>query len=96
MASSLAVARAVIIEGAQFDVTNHYINREDHPCFGTQRRTIMKVNSASVWLSHPDYPEGDRVPWPKAPQVEIHADGRVQFYGHPHADDLFLTFTPVQ
>jgi hypothetical protein len=69
-------------------VTNHYINRPNHPCFGTRLRTV-----AGVTGSHLHFCETGPVPWPKAAQVRS-ADGVVQFFGGgagQRPEELFLT-----
>lgn len=71
--------------GQVVSVTNHFINRPDHPCFGTRERTIAKVTS-----SHLHFTETRHVPWPKAEHLTV--DGNtVQFWGFPKPNDLFLT-----
>jgi hypothetical protein len=76
-------------------VTNHYIDRPDHPCFGTRQRTVLKVTSTSLWFASGG-PEGfgyGGVKWPNAAQMTIDGDV-VRFYGGgigQQPTDLFLT-----
>jgi hypothetical protein len=90
--STLADVKRAVKAGQVYDVTNHYITREDHPCFGTRRATVTKVNGTSFYLSGSQW----GIPWPKAGQAEVAADGTVRLYGggagQPDAD-LFLTLT---
>lgn len=85
---TLTAIRALFKSGQVVTVTNHYINRPEHPCYGTQRRTIARVSS-----SHLTFTESGCVAWPKASQVK--ADGRtVQLFGGGIGQaptDLFLT-----
>ncbi len=91
--------RAEIAPGSVFDVTNHYITREDHPCYGTQQRTILRANTAAFYLSL-DGVEGhdeSRVDWPRASQMQRDDDGTIRLYGGGAAqgrEDLFLTLHP--
>lgn len=79
--------------GQRVRVTNHYITRADHPCFGTQTRTVTRVNGSAIWFE----PSG-RVEWPKAAQIAIEPDGSaVKFFGGgigQQPTDLFLTIAP--
>ncbi len=78
------------VAGHEFSVTNHYITREDHPCFGTRQVSVERVTSSSVYLA-----PGGRVPWPRASQMIRDADGTIRFFGGgvgQAADELFLTF----
>jgi hypothetical protein len=74
--------------GQVVTVTNHYITHENHPCFGTKRRTIERVNGSSIYFT-----ETGRVAWPKASQVWV--DGPVvELRGGgcgQQPTDLFLT-----
>lgn len=69
-------------------VTNHYITRVDHPCYGTRVAMIKTVNNGSIHFA-----QSGRVAWPKADQLT--ADGSVvRFYGGGIGQpptDLFLT-----
>jgi hypothetical protein len=84
--------------GCVFDLTNHYITREDHPCFGTRLVRVNRSNSAALYTSDPDG-QIRRIEWPKASQLERDENGTIRFYGGgigQAADELFLTFEPVQ
>lgn len=92
--------RAEIAPGAVFDVTNHYITREDHPCHGTQRRTIVRTNTAAFYVSLDGVPghTESRVDWPRASQIERDQDGTIRMYGGGAGQkpgELFLTLAPV-
>lgn len=79
--------------GTVVEVTNHFITREDHPCFGTNERTIAKATGSHLWFT-----SNGNVPWPKAAnlQADMQAEpGIVRFYGYPNSNDLFLTFKLV-
>lgn len=83
--------------GKVYDVTNHYIKREDHPCFGTVRRQVTRVTTSRIYLSHPTRDESG-IDWPKASQVSMDADGSIHLRGGGAAqkpDEPFLTLTPV-
>lgn len=82
---SLANIKRKFTPGQVVTVTNHFINREDHPCFGTRQRTITKVTG-----SHLHFDVGGSLPWPKASQI-TEQDGVVRWFGHPTPDALFLT-----
>lgn len=62
-----AAARRFATVGEEVDVTNHYIDRTDHPCYGTTRRTVTAVSSAGISF------DGDHVPWPRAAHVHVDA-----------------------
>ncbi len=93
--STLADVKALLVPGVVADVTNHYITRPDHPCFGTRRRTILAANSASFTLSNEGGPQPSRIPWPKAADASIDGAGRVHLAGHPKPGDPFLTLVLV-
>jgi len=78
--------RRLFVPGMTVTVTNHYITRPDHPCFGTRVRTVAKVTA-----SHLHFDETGSVPWPKAADLRLERDTTVRFYGHPKPGDLFLT-----
>ena len=85
--------RGLVNVGQEFDVTNHYITRKDHPCYGTQRRTIERVTSGGITFT-----ESGRVKWPKASQVTVDSDGTIHLRGggvSQGPDDAFLTMRPV-
>lgn len=92
---TLAQIRRAVKPGQVYDVTNHYIKRTDHPCYGTRRETIAEVNGTSFRFASSRW--GTK--WPKATQSQMDADGTIRLYGGGHgqsAGDLFLTLTPVQ
>jgi hypothetical protein len=83
-----AQIRALFRPGQTVRVTNHYITREDHPCFGTQTRTVAKVTTTSLWFT-----ATGNVQWPRVDQVETE-DGIVRLFGGgigQQPTDLFLT-----
>lgn len=94
--SAPAGAKRLLTPGTVWDVTNHYISREDHPAFGTNRRTVTRTTGSRVYLAYDSGAES-YVDYPKAAQVEV--DGAtVRFFGGGASQpvtDLFLTFTPV-
>jgi hypothetical protein len=81
----LTEAKQWVTVAPPLEVTNHYITRPDHPCFGTRRRVVTKVTGSSFYL------DGGRIGWPKASQVAEGPNGELLLYGHPKAGDLFLT-----
>ncbi len=83
-----------LAEGTEWNVTNHYINRPDHPCYGTNRRTILRSTSGGFWLSHETMEKGNLIPWPKAADIE-EQDGAILIRGFPSSKDMFLTLTPA-
>lgn len=89
---SVAEAKRRLQPGTTYDMTNHYITREDHPCYGTRRRTVDRITGSHLYLV------GERwgIPWPKGGQAAATDDGAVLFYGHPKPGDLFLTFRPAE
>lgn len=97
--TSLADIRRSVQPGNVYDVTNHYIKREDHPSFGTNRRTVIRATSARFYLSHERRADGSPIDWPKAAQAQMDLDGTIRLYGgglgqQPH--ELFLTLLPVK
>jgi hypothetical protein len=75
--------------GQVVTVTNHYINKPDHPCFGTHPRTIAKVSGSHLHFTWAD--RTDSVPWPKAANLRVNDSGAVEFHGFPVDGALFLT-----
>jgi len=91
---SAAAIKRQIQPGQVYEVTNHYITRPDHPCYGTRRETIAVVNTSSFRF------EGTQwgIPWPKAAQMEMDAGGAIKLFGGGAAQsptELFMTLTPV-
>lgn len=85
---TLANIRSMFKPGDRVRVTNHYISRPDHPCFGTHERSIARVTSTGLW-----FVESGRVAWPPRPQIQSEGS-TVQFYGGgigQQPSDLFLT-----
>jgi hypothetical protein len=86
--------RSSVKVGQVYDVTNHFIQRADHPCFGTRRVTVTAVNGSSFTLDNAQW--GTR--WPKASQLQQDADGTIRMFGGgagQKPDDPFLTLVPV-
>lgn len=82
--------------GDVFDVTNHYIDRVDHPFFGTTRRTVVRVNPTAITFDVGDQTDvNGRTPWPKAADLSRDADGTIHLDGHPTTGAKFLTLVPV-
>lgn len=76
--------------GLRVTVTNHYITRIDHPCFGTRTATVVRASGSHLYF------EGvaGGTPWPKK-AADLRTDGdTVFFYGFPNEGDLFLTIVP--
>lgn len=76
-------------------VTNHYITREDHPCFGTHQRTVDRVSGSHLYFTNSPY----GVPWPKASELVWEPDGTILFYGGGAGQtpqDRFLTISFVR
>lgn len=86
---SLRSAREMFKPGEKVRVTNHYIEREDHPCFGTREAVVVRSSTAGLTLA-----PGGHTPWPKARQIE-HGSTTMTLYGHPTEDALFLTIEKV-
>lgn len=82
---SAAAIRALFRPGQLVSVTNHYISRPDHPCYGTNDRTVLKATGSHLWFD-----TGGNVPWPKAANLRVE-DRTVTFHGFPNPGDLFLT-----
>jgi hypothetical protein len=89
--SSLQEFKAAMEVGIAVDVTNHYLTRQDHPCFLPVRRTVTTSNSASYGFS-----TGGKQRWPKVSQVRGLGMGVFGIYGYPNEGDLFLTITIVK
>lgn len=83
--------------GDVFDVTNHYIKREDHPSYGTTRRTITATNTAAFYMALGGR-KANRQEWPRVDRFTVEDDGTIKLYGGGIGQaptDLFLTLTPV-
>lgn len=97
----LTAIKTTVQRGMVFDVTNHFITRPEHSCFGTTRRRVARVTTTSVYMTQQDgstrpYPT---FTWPRATQVQMDPDGTIRLYGGGAGqgpDDLFLTLTPVR
>lgn len=72
--------------GMRVRVTNHFITRPDHVCYGTKDRVVTKVNNSAIHFS-----VGGRVQWPKASEVVSDGSPFIKLYGFPKPGDLFLT-----
>lgn len=95
--SNLAKAKRLLAPGTVWDVTNHYIDRVDHPSFGTTRRTITRCVSGRTYCTVPNKAKDGYFDWPKAGQVEVDDDGTIRLLGSPMKDPAatFLTLRPV-
>lgn len=81
--------RELFTPGQRVTVTNHYITRQDHPCFGTRLRTVVKVTGSSVWFD-----TGGRVEWPRRKEQIFGDNDKVTLLGGgagQKPDELFLT-----
>jgi hypothetical protein len=67
--TSLASIKRRINDGDIVEVTNHYITRPDHPCYGTRRGVVARITSTAFYLYHGDKGGSSRIEWPKAAQV---------------------------
>lgn len=92
--------KASVAPGTVWDVTNHYITREDHPCYGTTRRAVSRVTTSRVYFAaHVDGGRSTELDWPKAEQIQCDESGVIRVYGGgaaQMADALFLTLRPVE
>lgn len=46
--------KSAVREGTWWIITNHYIDRESHPCYGTRRRYITESNSSAFYTCEPN------------------------------------------
>lgn len=91
--SALTDAKKAATPGTTWTVTNHYLTREDHPCYGRTVRTVERVTTSRVYFANGSY-----VDWPKAAQVERDGNGTVRLFGGgigQQPTDLFLTLVPA-
>jgi hypothetical protein len=74
-----------------------YLTSEDHPCYGTTLRTVVRVSSNGVTLEVPGSNEAPHTTaWPKAAHLTVADDGTVDWRGHPaQPDEPFLTLRLV-
>jgi hypothetical protein len=102
----LTAIKSAVREDMVYDVTSHYLDPAKvpgHPCAGTTRRRVTRVNGSSVYMVPVGAPAGEagRWPafkWPKADQAEMDPDGTIRLYGGGASQgpgDLFLTLAPV-
>lgn len=82
--------KSAVRPGTEWLVTNHYIQRVDHPCYGTTRRLVMSASSGAFTLTMGDAPPS-RVEWPKASEVERTANG----WRMDRKGALFLELVPA-
>lgn len=91
--SKLSDARRLLHQGRVVEVTNHYITRTDHPCYGTVEREIARTTSSHLWFVMSGM--SGNVPWPKAAQLDVdERNGVIRFWGGGAGqppDALFLT-----
>lgn len=99
---TLASIKRSFEAGQRYRVTNHYITKPDHVCYGTQERTVLKATTAGLTLSLDNHPDeyhranGSHVDWPKAADAERDDDGTVRFYwNRGNGRELFLTFEHI-
>jgi len=88
---------ATVTPGARYEVTNHYITRPDHPCYGTTVRTIERTTRASVtFLRSPGdgFTYDETLQWGKG--LEADDDGTIRVYSPRHCPvGPFLTLRPA-
>lgn len=88
---TLADVKRLFTPGTRWAVTNHYIDRPDHPSFGTTERTVTRTTSARVYMAREGEKERE-INWPKATQVAV-TSTVVTFSNHPKMPgEPFLTF----
>lgn len=83
--------------GQEWQVTNHYIAKIEHPCYGTTRRTILRVSGAGLTFApivKGEYPHVIR--WPCAADLTIGTNGEIVWRGFPKPGILFLTFRTIK
>ncbi len=82
----LRAARETFITGDKVVVTNHYITREDHPCFGTREAQVVFSNTGGLTLE-----PGGRTSWPKSANLKVET-GRLELWERDGRDPgvLFL------
>lgn len=91
--SKTMTTKATVTPNTTWTVTNHYIKRTDHACFGTQSRTVERVTSSRVYFT-----DGSHIDWPKAGQIQCGEDGTIRLFGGGIGQgpaDLFLTLVPA-
>ena len=102
---TLAEIKRRVQAGQVYDVTNHFITRQDHASFGTTRRVVTGPwPAASTCRWRPPTSKGHaklarEIDWPKASQVQMDDDGVIRLYGGgagQDPSDLFLTLVPVK
>ena len=83
---SLRAARETFDPGDKVTVTNYYITREDHPCFGTREAQVVRSNTGGLTLE-----PGGRTPWPKSANLKVET-GRLELWERDGRDPgvLFL------
>jgi hypothetical protein len=86
---SAAAIKQSIRVGDVFDVTNHYISRVDHPCYGTNRRQVTRVSAGGV-----TFDIGGHTKWPKASDIS-EVDGVIEIGGHPFTGAKFLSLKRI-
>jgi hypothetical protein len=91
---TVADLRRMLIPGVRVRITNHYITREDHPCFGTRDEEIVKANGSTFTLSNPRGARPSPISWPRRDQLVANENGSVTILGggiRQAADEPFLT-----
>lgn len=83
--------KAALKVGTEVEVTNHYVTKPDHPCYGTRRATVLTTTRKSFRLSQPNTPNPAPLLWPKEIMLRQTAAGAWLLYGFPTPQDLFLT-----
>ena len=96
--ATLAQIKQTVRPGQIYDVTNHYITRQDHPAYGTTRRTVSRTTGKRIYLTRAGHRGETGVDWPRAAQVQRDPDGTIRLYGGgigQEPEELFLTLVPV-
>ena len=86
--------RRLFEPGQVWDVTNEYITRVDHPCYGTTRRVVRAVYTSGVRFFAVGDAGEETLKWPKSADL-VEAGGVVSWFGVPRAGALFLTMVRV-
>lgn len=85
--------------GRRFLLTNYYITRQDHPCYGARTIVVGSTNTNSVTFLSRAHPERvEKIEWPKAAHIRMLDSGAIAFYGGGAGqgpEDLFVTFEPM-
>lgn len=88
--TALSSYKQAMRPGVELEITNHYITREDHSCFGTTKRRVGRVTGSSLYYEGGQWP----TKFPKASEIEQVDPQTWRVYGGgagQKPDELFLT-----